>query len=326
MRNLALTYSNASGTQTQSPTFPKVFNRSDFKIAKLGSGQITLEYMVFGELDYELRPLIILHSVEFPIPPSTEFCREMFDQGLQVIFVRRSGYGRSRTLPNVLLKMPQSAIGSTITMEAAILSLFMKSLKLRRAVLLAMGSANPAAYRLINLVQGIDFAIFANPNLNQDFSQEFQPHWLQRMLEQMVLARSGAQLAAFGLRHMIRKAPLLFFRQLFERSKSDLDYLNKHEPDFFEASRVSSALEVDMFSHEIRASLGYDNALSPAYFEGQNVLFLQGEETRVLKKNRFREQAQRMGVPVDYIPGGDMLAPYSSVDALLDLIWSHSTA
>ena len=62
-------------------------------LIRLVGSKISLRVMIYRGHVSSLRSLVILNSVEYPMPPSVEFCEHMWAKGLQVIFVERPGFG-----------------------------------------------------------------------------------------------------------------------------------------------------------------------------------------------------------------------------------------
>ena len=67
------------------------------------------------------RPLVILNSIDFPMPPSEAFCERMWQAGFRTVFVERPGFGTSTPLPYVLLNAAAIQQGATSMTEAVIL-------------------------------------------------------------------------------------------------------------------------------------------------------------------------------------------------------------
>ena len=121
------------------------------ELRPIGDGSIALRVVIHREKITDRRPLVIINSVDFPMPPSIEFCEQMWRAGYQVIFIERPGFGSSRPLPDVLLENAHIQSGATVAAEAALLCAMLRQLALKEIVLLTMGSANPVGYRMANL-------------------------------------------------------------------------------------------------------------------------------------------------------------------------------
>lgn len=176
-----------------------------FNLVRVGEAAFEFDVMIYGGKRSHLRPLLICHSIEFPVPPSEMFCGAMQAAGLQVIFVRRAGFGRSSPLPQALVTDALIRSGATAMAEAVMMRQLMTKLGLSNAVLLAMGSSNLVAYRLVKLAPEITFTVFTNPVFNQDIFEVFTPDWFRAMLKQIVTSKSGLKVAIQGMKLLIRK-------------------------------------------------------------------------------------------------------------------------
>ena len=293
-------------------------------LMSIGMGSLALRVIIHQTDVSDRRPLVILNSVDFPMPPSEEFCDRMWAEGYQVIFVERPGFGSSRGLPKELSKDYYIKSGAAVTTEAALVLTLIRQLKLKNLVLLGMGSANPVCYRLARLCPEIELSVFSNAMFNQNIWGVFRPRWFQSMLRQTVSSKPGLYFATYGIRHQMRKAPLTFYRQLLQKSPGDLAYFEANKADFLEASRLFRNIEVSTFNYDLKMSLTQDSLLHDRFFEGINAVVLSGEETTELWKGELHKEADRLSLPVEYAPSGDLYAPYVSPDAFLNTIDRHS--
>ena len=107
-------------------------------LISIGDSNIALRVMIYGERVSELRPLVILNSIEYAMPPSASFCEQMWANGYQVIFIERPGFGASSSLPSVLFADELISGGATATTEAVILQNLLEPLELKQVLLLGM--------------------------------------------------------------------------------------------------------------------------------------------------------------------------------------------
>lgn len=290
----------------------------------IGAGSLALRVIIHGTDITDRRPLVILNSVDYPMPPSEEFCDRMWADGYQVIFVERPGFGSSRGLPKELSRDYYIRNGAAVTTEAALIYTLIRQLKLQNVVLLGMGSANPVCYRLARLCPEIELSVFSNAMFNQNIWGVFRPKWFQSMLRQTVSSKPGLYFATYGIRHQMRKAPLTFYRQLLQKSPGDLAYFEANKADFLKASRLFRNIEASTFNYDLKMSLTHDGLLHDRFFEGINAVILSGEETTELWQSEMNKEAERLSLPVEHAPSGDLYAPYVSPDAFLNTIDRHS--
>lgn len=300
-------------------------NLRRFVKIKPGLGGLELDVMIYGQHLSKHRPLVITSSVEFPVPPSERFCDLMWDHGLQVIFIRRPGYGGSTRLPKVLLTKQNILNGAAVIAEAALISQLFARLNLKSFTLLGLGSSNPLCYRLAVMNSQIELSIFANSVFNQDIIDVFRPKWLQGMLRQSLTSQSGVRIAAAGLKFQFRRHPDMFYRPFLQKSEGDTKYYADNAADFLSASRTLLDVQPETFYYDVVMSLMSDSFLRDQLFQNTNAAILAGEETSDQWRSALEREAGRLALPVIYAPLGDVFVPYASPDVLLSII-SEKTA
>lgn len=296
------------------------------RLLPVGAGDIQLRVLIHRETVSDMRSLVIVNSIDFPMPPSFSFREQMWHAGYQVIFIERPGFGSSKPLPKVLLEDAQVKSGATVAAEAALLLMLLNQLQLKQIILLGMGSANPVCYRLAKLSTDVELAIFSNAMFNQDIWGVFRPNWFQGMLRQTVVSSAGLKFATYGVKHQLKKAPLKFFRDVLQKSAGDLRYLEENTDDFIWASQLIRNIDTATVSYDLRMSLGHDERLRDDFFSGLNAVIMSGRETTDLWKNQLSLEAERLSLPVVYTPNGDLYAPYASPETLLTTIDDYSSA
>lgn len=291
-----------------------------FKLVRPSLGNIGIEVMTYSDGTPDLRPLLILNSIEFPMPPSILFCEKMKRHGLQVVFVRRLGFGGTPSLPRVLLSYSNIKNGAASVTEASIIAQTIRALNLQNIVLLGIGSANHICYRLCRLSPEIVLSVFSNAAFNQDYWGGFKPSWLRSVLQQSVITKRGFQIATKSLKHYLRKEPISFFEQLFSTSFTDQQYLRENSADFLEASELLRCISAETYYYELAMSLGRDPFLSDRFFEHLPAVVLEGPDETERWTERTKYEAERLCIPIVYAPRGGMLVAYSSPDSLIDAV------
>lgn len=294
------------------------------QLISIGSGAIALSVMIHRGDISDMESLVILNSVDYPMPPSQEFCDQMWEAGLQVIFIERPGFGSTRGLPKAILQDAQIKNGVSVTAEAALIHQLLSQLELSDIILLGMGSANPVCYRLAKLNQNISLAVFSNAMFNQDIWDVFRPAWFKHMLRQTVESKAGLHFATYGIKYKLRKEPFSFYRQLLQKSPGDMRYFEEHRADFLAASQMIRNIEPATFNYDLRMSLAHDELLHDGFFDGVNALIISGTETTDLWKEQSEMEAARLSIPVEYLPHGDLYAPYASPHQFLQVLRDHS--
>lgn len=294
-------------------------NRS-FQIVRIGDLAIQFEVMIYGGEVLERQPLLILNSIEFPVPPSVEFCEIMWRGGYQPIFVLRPGYGLSSPLPQVLMEDEVVKSRATLAAEAALIRGLIKELALRDPVLLAMGSANPVAYRLVHMIPDLALAVFANPMFNQEIWKEFEPSWLRSMLQQVMTSRSSVRVANRGLLYSMRRDPVAFYKIIFQKCAGDIAYVEANSDDYVCAARRSQKTTSQMLYYDAISCLTSDDLLKDSYFDGVNAVAVAGAQASEFWRQQMAGEAERLGLPLALAPVGHLTSAFASPEALLDLI------
>lgn len=295
-------------------------------LIKLDGSDIAFRVMIFRGSFSPLQPLVILNSVEYPMPPSVAFCEQMWANGFQVIFVERPGFGTTNGLPNVLFTKELVANGATATTEAVLLKQLLNQMGLKNTVLLGMGSANPVAYRLAMIEDTVALAIYSNVVFNKDILDVFRPKWLQHMFRQMVQSNAGLKITSLGFKHRLRHKPIEFYRHLMHQSDGDMAYLDENQPDFLRAADLFQSIDHALINFDMKMSLMTDHLLKDNFFAGMNALALSGVETPDHWQNQLNSETARLGIPVVYAPKGDFLAPYASSDFFVSVIKDRAKA
>lgn len=287
---------------------------------RIDGSSIEMDVMIYRGGLSDLRPLVIINSLDLPMPPSESFCELMWHAGYQTVFVRRPGFGSTRSLPDALLADDSVQNGAAVVGEAALINALIKTLGLDDIVLLGNGSANPVCYRLSKLNPNIKLSIFANPTFNQDIWDVFRPQWLQAMLRQTLISKSGLKIATQGLKSILKRRPVWFFKQVVQKSAGDVEYVTENAEDFIEASRLLQNVTPQTVFYDIRMSLVTDPFLKDDFFDGTPAVILSGSETTERWQSQLNQEAERLGLPVVYAPAGDMFVPYASPQTLIDIL------
>ncbi len=287
---------------------------------RIDGSSIDVDVMIYKGIRSHLRPLVIVNSLDLPMPPSERFCDLMWKAGYQTIFIRRPGFGSTRGLPAPLLADECVQNGAAVVGEAALLNALMKTMKLNDFVLLGIGSANPVCYRLSKLNPEIKLSVFANPTFNQDIWDVFRPQWLQAMLRQTLISKSGLKIATQGLKAILSQRPLWFFKQVVQKSAGDAEYVAQNAEDFIEASQLLQNITPQTVFYDIRMSLVTDPFLKDDFFDGTKAVILSGSETTNRWQSQLNQEANRLNLPVVYAPAGDMFVPYASPQTLIEIL------
>lgn len=291
-----------------------------FKLIQLGPGTLRVEVMIYCRDNTKLTPLVILHSIDFPMPPSQAFCETLKHAGFNVIFVRRAGFGETTSIPPRLMTRQYIDSGAAQVTEATILHQLLEVLDLRDVVVVALGTAAPICVRLCSMTERIRLSVFANPAFNQAKSDGFNPAWLQSMAEDVVLSKTASYFAARGMQFQLKRNHLTFYRQLYHRSDGDLDYLQNHPSDFRDARNLLQAVSPETLYFHLRSSLPSDSFLKNRLMAPVNAVAVQGRQTTDKITRNLKIECDRLGLPIEYASHGYRLLPLTSPAFLLSVI------
>lgn len=302
---------------------PSPSDRS-FQIIRVGEHVTQFDVMIYRGKRSMRQPLLILHSIEFPMPPSAEFCEQMWANGLQVIFVRRAGFGRSSPLPAALITDAAIKNGATAAAEAVMLRQLIVKLDLNQIILLAMGSVNPVVCRLLKMAPEIEFSILANPVFNQDIWQVFSPLWFQKMLKQVITSKSGLHVASQGMKLLIRKDPISFFKHILQKNPGDIAYVEANRADYDAAGEIALNTGASQLYYDALMCLEQDPLLRDDFFDRMNVTILIGEHSTDYWQTEMQKEAARLNLTIHYAPQGDIFGAFASPETVLEMISARS--
>lgn len=291
-----------------------------FQTIRVGEQAFVFDCMIYGGGPGEKQPLLIFHSIEFPMPPSEVFCQTMWDAGLQVIFARRPGYGATSPLPEVMMTKGPVASGATAIAEAAMLRALVSKLELKNVILMAVGSSNPICYRLVHMLSELEQVLFVNPIFNQDIMQVFHPAWFREMLKQIVSSRSGLRVAEAGMKLLIKNDPIAYYRTILRKSPGDMAYVDAHACDYQHAGLIALETNAAMLYYDAIMCLTEDPLLKDGYFDGVKTSILIGKETTDHWRTEMEKEASRLGLPLHRASVGDIFCAYASPDDVLAIL------
>ena len=299
---------------------PKQVDPRRFEQVNSGSDGIEVEVMDYAKSDPHLRPLLILSPIDFPFPPSVEFCEFAKRNGFRVIFIRRPGFGSTPALPHEHLTEASVKSGAAMMAEVAAIQRVIAMMNLNNIVLLGISSANSICYRLCQFQPQFALTVFSHPIFNQDTFAAMRPVWLQPLARQTVLTKAGCSLVARGLRFRIRRNAISFYDQFYSKSSADLKYLENHRNDFLEAAKSVENITDQTLFYEVFHTLVEDPFLRDGLLRDIPSVVLAGNETTETWLANAEAEAIRLGVPFEKAPRGGILTAYSFPKTLMRLI------
>ncbi|MEQ9507236.1 MAG: hypothetical protein RLO80_13320 [Hyphomonas sp.] len=265
-----------------------------------------VQFMQFGKDG--LRPLIWLHSIEYPMSPPWGMCVDAADKGFSIVSVRRPGFG-------------ETSAAASADEEAALLEAFILEAGFENAVLLAEGTSRPAALKLAQRCDRIAFTVLARPAYSSEGFGDIEP-WFRDLILQTLQTKPGASLSMAALTHLARQSGHASLYEGFLKIGTDTMFVRSHARDLAEAWDCFRAIKTDTFRRDMKA-LEPDPSLTPGALAGLPALAVIGIETPEVWRNGFEKRSAELGIRTAFLPSGSLFALYQNPDALLDLISAH---
>ncbi len=256
----------------------------------------------------QLRPLIFLHSLEYPNYPAWGFCADAAEAGFGTFAIRRPGFGGSSRV-------------ASLDEQVDVLRHFLDEAGLEDAVLVSVGTACPTGYRLSDASSRIAYSVYVNCVFNRDILHEFRPQWLAPILTQALGNAAGARFSLEALRQIVNRfGATWFYEACAQKSPGDVAFVKNYTRDVHVAWEVGSAIHSETFRDEIHYSLNDDPFLTDGLFAMRRGIALSGMETTDTWRSGFEAESKRLGLPFGYLPSGDIFAAYQSGETLLELL------
>ncbi|RAN39155.1 hypothetical protein HY26_16880 [Hyphomonas sp. GM-8P] len=269
----------------------------------------SLEYLVDGAP--ELRPLVILQSLDLCCWPTGLFCRTAKAAGFRVISIRRPGFGANSPLTD------REA-------QTGLIRSFLEEMNLENVVLVGIGCSNPICERVtLSGDSRVAFTVFSNCGFNYEQMGEFQPEWMAKALEQALTSPAGGQLSLMALKSSWGVfGQTWVFENLWRKSIGDIAFLRNNPELMSESiSMLQTRLDVPTFTFELGNALKEDPILSDGCFRDTPAMVISGIETTGSWKTGIEREADRLGLPpVAYLTSGDMSVIYQSADEFFSVL------
>ena len=266
----------------------------------------SLEFIMVGQPD--LRPLVILQALEYPAWPDKAFCERAVRRGFRVIAVRRPGFGQLPPLAN-------------LERQAGLISGFLARIDATDCILVSSGTSNAYGYRLAGDPR-VGLTVLANCCFNYDAAQEIRPEWFAKAIRDSLTSETGARLAQMGFKGAVGLFGKFWATESFmQKSEGDLKYLRANRDLFKEAiDCLLEGMDIHTYILELRSTLMGDDFLGDGCLDGAPVIAVSGSENSDAWKVGIGAEAERVGVPLHFLPSGDALVIYQSPGEILDLL------
>ncbi|MEZ6000940.1 alpha/beta fold hydrolase [Hyphomonas sp.] len=295
--------------QRVGPAWPASVDPVGRDVHHYQDGLTSLEYMIDGAP--ELRPLIVLQSLEMCSWPTEIFCRTANSAGFRVISIRRPGFGANSPLTD-------------LDAQASLIRNFIGEMGLEDVVLVGLGCSNPICERVtLSGDSRVTFSVFSNCAFNYDQMGEFQPEWIAKALEQALTSPAGGRLSLMALKSSWGVfGQTWVFENLWRKSLGDIAFLRNNSELMSEAiSMLQARLDVPTFMFELANALIDDPILSDGCFRDVPAITVSGTETTSSWKTGVEHEAERLGLPpVAYLSSGDMSVIYQSADEFFSVL------
>lgn len=259
-----------------------------------------VEYMRFGPNG--LRPLVWLHSMEYPMSPPWGLCMDAAEAGFGVVAIRRPGFGRTSRV-------------TAVEDEAALLDEFLEAADIDNAVLIMEGSARPAGIRLAMSSPRIAFSIIAKPAYNNTGISEEEPRWIAKVLRQILQSEAGANLALSSFRNL---GPKWLYGSLFSESH-DQEFLQSNCRDIEEAWRCVRSIDAATLRRNVAFSEP-DPLLVPGALRGFRGVAVVGADSPDHWRDGFMARSEELGIRTVILSKGCIFALHQNREELLSLL------
>ncbi len=262
-----------------------------------------IEFMQFGADG--LRPLLWLHSIEYPMSPPWGLCVDAADAGFSIVAVRRPGFG-------------ESSLAADLAEEVSILSAFLEEAEFDDAVMIVEGTARPAGIRLAQTNPRIAFTVLARPGYVAEGFGDMDP-WFRDLILQTMQTRAGAAFSFAAITQLGRTSGYQWLYENFLKLECDSQYIRTNGRDLAEAWNCLRVIKADTFRRELK-SLEPDPSLTPGALEGFRGVAVVGAETPRIWRDGFEAKSASLGIDTHILPSGALFALYQNAPALFQLI------
>lgn len=266
----------------------KTGERSARHIALETPGQ-NMEYRRYGASTG--RPVMVLHSLEYGYVPSEAMVDAARDQGANLIFPIRPGFGATTAT-------------SSIEDAARALVEFIRVLDLQDVVLIGLSTAAPLTLAVQDGNSRIGQTLLVNYGLNVDDKlQAIQPNWIRGMLR---MSLSSAASFAFGARtvsSMIRTfGGVRFYRMLYRNQETDQTYLETNSETFqLNADYIARADRTNVHL-DIKSAFLPNPAIEDLLSRAKSVSVINSTDQHGVGPEASKADAERLGVTFKTVP------------------------
>ncbi len=261
------------------------------------------QFMQFG--GNGLRPVIWLHSLEYPMAPPWGLCVDAAAEGFGIIALRRCGFGESSPV-------------ASVDEEVAVLAEFLEEAAIQDAVLVVEGTARRTGLKLAQTCPQVAFTFLARPAYSGADPDGLEP-WAVNLVLQTLQTRSGASLSLAAMIQFGRRAGHQTLYETLFNLPCDREFIKIHERDLADAWGAFSRIDADTFRRDLSILLD-DPELTAGALKGFPGMALIGADAKPNWRAAFERRSAELGIPAVTLPNGAFFALHQNSTALLDLL------
>lgn len=262
-----------------------------------------VQFMQFGA--DSLRPVVWLHSLEYPAAPPWGLCVDAAAEGFGIVAVRRGGFGESSEV-------------ESIDEEAAVLSEFLEQANLEDVILVVEGTARQAGLKLARTSPRVSFTFLARPAYSESYAGDLDP-WTVNLVIQALQTQAGASLSLAALTLIGRQAGHKALYDMLFTHVDDRTFIQTHTRDLQEAWECVSGIKAETFRRNLSILIN-DPTLGPGALADFPGMALIGAETLPAWREAFEAKSASLGIPTACLPRGAFFTLHQSASAFINLL------
>lgn len=262
-----------------------------------------VQFMQFGADN--LRPVVCLHSLEYPAAPPWGLCVDAAAEGFGIVAVRRGGFGESSEV-------------HSIDEEAAVLSEFLEQADLNDVILVVEGTARQAGLKLARSSPRVSFTFLVRPAYSDANAGDLDP-WTVNLVIQALQTQAGANLSLGALNLIGRRVGHRALYEMLFKHADDLAFIKAHARDLEDAWQSFSRINADTFRRNLSILIN-DPTLGPGALADLPGMALIGAETLPAWREAFEDKSASLGISTACLPRGAFFTLHQSASAFINLL------
>ena len=287
--------------------------RQGAKILKLENHRGHIEYTAYGDPD--MRPILILHSLEYGYKPPDEFISLATQSGYCIYCVLRPGFGLSSS-------------GGAIVEDAERLDEFLALLKLENVLAVSFSTACPVTLELTRSSKRLAQTFLVNYAFNAPTKiKDVKPKWLKGLLDLCLASQASFSFAFMLTGNLIKIGGYSgFYEKLYESCSEDLAYLRGHAVEFEKAADFLLSADKDTVRREIVGSFLFNPEVNKMLANPHNIVSVTGEHTHGVPLDSARHEAGKYKSPFFVIKNAGRNCVFQRPEEFFEIINSFHPA